>query len=60
MILYLYTYVAENSTASGDSALIDCILGVQSQSSKMVFNISTLWFELDNEHKWWKLRIFFI
>ena len=43
MILYLYTYVAENSTASGASALIDCILGVQIQSLKMVFNISTLW-----------------
>ena len=51
MILYLYTYVAENSTASGASALIDCILGVQSQSSKMVFNISTLCVELDNEQK---------
>ena len=43
MILYLYTYVAENSTASGASALIDCILGVQSQSLKMVFNNSLRW-----------------
>ena len=51
MILYLYTYVAENSTASGASALIDCVLGVQTTSMKVVFNISTLCVELDNEHK---------